>query len=135
MTILQKIDDYLAAREAYEEIHEQSAKAHKAMRASEYELVDTMLNDGVPSVGLDSGLHVSLRKQYSCSVTVGNEDQIREWLTEVEGDDTQFVHERVNKPALVEWLKETEKEPDDVPEFLKLNTRPGITVRGWKTRK
>lgn len=134
MTVLEKINNYLAARDAYEIIHAQSQEAHKRMREEEYVLVDTMLADGVPSMGLDSGVNVSLRKQYGCSVTAANEAQIREWLVETQGDDSDFVHEKVNKPALLEMLKETGQEPDDAPAFLKLNTRPGITVRGWKTR-
>jgi hypothetical protein len=134
MTVLEKIQTYLDARAIYDEAHATSQAAHKMMRDAEYELVDTMLSDGVPSMGLDSGVNVSLRKQYSCSVTTANEAQIREWLVETRGDDSDFVHEKVNKPALIEWMKEQQKEPDDVPAFLKLNTRPGITVRGWKTR-
>lgn len=134
MTVLEKIDTYLQARSVYDDIHAQSQAAHKTMREAEYELVDSMINDGVPSVGLDSGVNVSLRKQYQCSVTMANEAQIREWLVETEGDDSGFVVEKVNKPALLEWMKDAGKEPDDVPDFLKLNTRPGITVRGWKTR-
>ena len=139
MTVLEKIDSYLAARTEYERIHEESQKAHAAMRATEYELVDGMLNDGVPSIGLDTGVHVSLRKQFQCSVTQANEDQVREWLTETCGDDSQFVIEKVNKPALLEWLKarfeKAEMDEDSVPSMLKLSTRPGITLRGWKNRK
>ena len=134
MTVLEKINSYLEARAIYDDMHAASQAAHKTMREAEYELVDVMLSDGVPSMGLDSGVNVSLRKQYACSVTAANETQIREWLVETRGDDSDFVHEKVNKPALVEMLKEEGKEPDDVPAFLKLNTRPGITVRGWKTR-
>jgi len=139
MTVLEKIQTYLLARAGYDEAHATSQAAHKVMRDAEYELVDTMLGDGVPSVGLDASAertaaNISLRKQYACSVTAANEAQIREWLVETKGDDSDFVHEKVNKPALIEWMKEEGKEPDDVPAFLKLNTRPGITVRGWKTR-
>lgn len=138
MTVLDAIDTYLNAREFYEGIHEQSQKAHKAMRAAEYELVDNMLDEGVPSVGLDTGIHVSLRKQFQCSVTVDNEERIREWYTEKEGGDGDIVHEKVNKPALIEYLRHKfEKEDWDeesVPEHLNLTTRPSITLRGWKNR-
>jgi protoheme ferro-lyase len=139
MTVLTKIDEYLSAREFYEGIHEQSQKAHKAMRAAEYELVNEMLDEGTNNVGLDTGIHVNLRKQFTCSVTVENEDRIREWLTEKEGDDARFVHEKVNKPAFVEWLREEilekqQLDESDVPEFVKLTSRPSISLRGWSTR-
>ncbi len=138
MTVLTKIDEYLSAREFYEGIHEQSQKAHKAMRGAEYDLVTSMLDEGTQNVGLDSGIHVALRKQFQCSVTVDNEDRIREWYTEQEGADADIVHEKVNKPALIEYLKHKfEKDNwdvDSVPEHLSLTTRPSITLRGWKTR-
>ena len=139
MTVLEMIEAYLTKRAAYDEAHEKSVAANAAMREAEYELVDLMLADGVPSVGLEESAertkaNISLRKKYSCSVTKHNEAQIREWLMETEGDDSRFIHEKVNKDALLEWMKEQGKEPDDVPAFVKLTTRPGITVRGWKTR-
>lgn len=135
MTVQKKIDAYLEARSVYDNIHKLSQEAHQKMKSMEYELVDEMLNTGVSSQGMDDGLSIHLRKQYNCSVTQQNEEQVREWLIETEGDDSQFVVEKVNKPALLEWMKDKGLEPDDAPEFLKLSTRPGLTVRGWNKRE
>ena len=138
MTILEAIDAFYEAREEYDRLHEMSSAAYATMKDAERAAVDKMLEEGTKSVGRDDGTHVSLRKQFSCSVTVDNENQVREWLTEVEGDDAQFVVEKVHKPALVEWMKkkfegETMDE-GDVPDFLNLSTSPALTVRGWKSR-
>jgi hypothetical protein len=137
MTVQDKLADYYNARENYERWHELSAAGHEAMKNAEREAVDAMLNDGLKSLGLADGTHVSLRKQFTCSVTVDNEAQVREWLVEVNGDDSQFVVEKVHKPALVEWLRaEFEKTMDegDVPDFMKMQTSPALSVRGWKSR-
>ncbi len=139
MSVLTKIDEYLDAREAYELADQKQKLAGKKMRAAEWELVDNMLAEGVPSVGLDTGIHVGLRKYFGVEVTLQNQQQIREWLLETTGDDAPFVIEKVNRAAVIEWLKEKiESEVLDegsVPPYFKLNTRPGITVRGWKDRE
>lgn len=138
MTAREKILEFYNARENYERWHELSAAAHGVMKQAEQAAVDAMLEEGTNSVGFDDGTHVSFRKQFTCSVTVANEHQVREWLTEVVGDDTQFVVEKVHKPALIEWMKaQFDKTMDagDVPDFLNLVTTPALTVRGWKNRK
>lgn len=137
MTVQEKLDDYVNARENYERWHELSASGYALMKTAEYAAVDAMLNDGIKSIGRADGTNVSLRKQFTCSVTLDNEAQVREWLVEVNGDDAQFVVEKVHKPALLEWLRgEFEKTMDegDVPEFLKMRTSPALSVRGWKMR-
>jgi hypothetical protein len=135
MTIQERLEAYLEAREDYDVAHDLSSKAHARMKALETELVDEMVGTHTQSHGTKDGIHVSLRKQFNCSVTQANETQIRNWLNDTEGDDSQFVVEKVHKPALVEWLKQKDYGPEDVPDFLKLSTRPGITVRGWNTRE
>lgn len=139
MAILEKIDAFYVAREEYERLTKMVSDAYRAMKGAEHEAVDAMLNEGTKSIGRDDGTHVSLRQNFSCSVTIDNEDQIREWLVSTTGDDAQFIVEKVHKPALIEWLKERFKvarmDDSDVPDFLNLNTHPGLSVRGWKTRQ
>jgi hypothetical protein len=139
MTAQSKIADYYEARAYWDRVHAESSAAHTAMKRAETEAVEAMLDEDITSIGRDDGTHVSLRKQFLCSVTEHNEDRVREWLTEVEGDDAQFVVEKVHKPALVEWMKDKFEQAvmdeGDVPEFLKFTQRPALTVRGWKTRK
>lgn len=137
MTVQEKLDDYCNARENYERWHELSAAGYEAMKNAERAAVDAMLDDGIKSIGRDDGTNISLRKQFTCSVTIENENEVRKWLVEVNGDDAQFVVEKVHKPALLEWLRaEFEKTMDegDVPDFMKLQTSPALSVRGWKMR-
>lgn len=137
MTVQEKLDDYYNARENYERWHELSSAGYAAMKDAERAAVDAMLEEGVKSMGRADGTNVSLRKQFTCSVTMDNEPQVREWLAEITGDDAPFVVEKVHKPAVLEWLRsEFEKTMDegDVPEFLKMQTSPALSVRGWKMR-
>jgi len=134
MNAKEKIDAFYEAREAYEQAHKLSGEMFAAMKDAERAAVDKMLEEGLKSMGRDDGTHVSLRKQYTCSVTLDNEDQVRQWLVDTNGDDAQFVVEKVHKPALLEWMREKAMEVGDVPDFLKLNTTPALSVRGWKTR-
>ncbi len=135
MQVQQKIEAYLQVRDAYDKAHATSVMAHRDMKFAESDLIDAMLDEGVKAHKLDNGINVSLRKQYSCSVNKGNEADIRRWLIEEEGDDKQFMVEKVHKPALLDWLRSRGFEPEDAPAFLQLSTRPGITVRGWQTRE
>ncbi len=140
MTVQTALENYYACRAHYDQVHNLSSIAHKNMKDAERLAVDAMLDEGTKSIGLDDGTHVSLRKQFNISVTVNNEDQIREWLTEVEGDDSEFIHEKVNKAAVVEWMKIQilevgDLDEGDVPDFMSFSQHPGLTVRGWKTRE
>ncbi len=138
MTAQDKIGAYYEARTDYDRLHAMSSAAHITMKNAEREAVNAMLEEGIKSIGQDDGTHVSLRKRFECSITIDNEDAVRAWLTEVEGDDAQFVVEKVHKPAVLEWMKEEfEKTMDegDVPDFMNFTQQPALTVRGWKTRE
>ena len=126
------INNYYQARNAYEAAKEESTRLYHAMQSAEVSLVDAMVDEGVAKVDLDDGTSVGLRKQFTISVTKANMHDIRDWLLSSIGDDMQFVEEVVSKPALTSYLREN---PDmEVPDFLNLNTRPAISVRGWSTR-
>lgn len=138
MTAKDKIAAYYEARTDYDRLHEMSSAAYITMKNAERAAVDAMLDEGIKSMGRDDGTHVSLRKQFTCSITVDNEDAVRSWLSEVEGDDAQFVVEKVHKPAVLEWMKEKfdaeTMDEGDVPDHMSFNQHPALTVRGWKTR-
>lgn len=144
MSVIDKANTYLAARQAYDLIHKESQATHKAMKMAEYDLIDAMLNESAPSIGLDidgdgeKDVTISLRKQVSCSVTKENEDEIRNWLVEMNGSDEDFIVEKVHKPALLEWLRERvgEDMTDEsvLPASLKFSTRPGLQVRGLNSK-
>lgn len=139
MSVNDLIDEYYNMRSDHDQLKAETAAAYKGMQRAEAKLVDAMLDEGVNSVGRDSdGTHISLRKRFTISVTVENEQQIRDWLTEEVGDDTDFVVEKLNKTAVTDLVKqkvEVDLEPEtEIPEFLKLNTSPTVSVRGWKER-
>lgn len=130
-----KLDDYFGCRRAYEEAKAQADKLYAAKQRLENEAIDMMLDMGTRSIGLADGKNVSLRKSFSCSVVKENFHAIREWLLGTVGDDADFVEETVSKPAVMELLRSKidsgEWSEEEVPEFLRLNTRPTLSVRGW----
>lgn len=128
------IDDYYERRAAHERADHAAKQCYHEMKAAEAKLVDAMLEAGMPSVKRFDGTAISLRKNVSLSVTKDNSDQIRTWLIATVGDDKDFVEEVVAKSAITELVKQQLEEglaDDDFPIFLKVSTRPGISVRGW----
>ena len=138
MNLKDKIANYYEARAAYEQAKAQADALYHQMKRDENAVVDAMLDEGTRSMGLDDGTNVSLRKSFTISVTKDNFDSIRSWLMDTVGDDADFVEEVVSKPALLDFLKasvDTGKMfEEDVPEFLRLSTRPTVSVRGWTKR-
>lgn len=134
-----KIEAYYAARSSHDFAHAESAKAYDVMRAREAELVEFMLEHQLKSVSRDDGTKPTLCKSTSISVTKENEEQIKEWLRNTEGDDAPFLVTVPHKPAILELIKkkiETEKLDDsDFPPFLQCSTRPTLRVTGWKGRE
>ena len=144
MSLSSKTDAYLDARAERDRMAALKTKAEKFFKAMEQELVEEMIDRHEPSIAKDEDsrygkLNVGLRRKLTLSVTKANQDDIRAWLTENIGDDSDFVVEKVNGPALMEWLEEKinnqEIQPEDLPEFMRPQTRPGISVIGWKNRK
>ena len=132
------IDDYYAARAAHDDAKARATELEKSRRAAEAKLIDFMLDEGTTGVKRDDGTSVGLRQSVSLSCTKDNTDPIREWLMDELGDDSDFVEEVVSKPALTELVKNRIAQgcgEDDFPEFMRVNTRPIISVQGWKNRR
>jgi hypothetical protein len=141
MTKLQTlIDEYLETRMAYDEAHEISTQKHLTHQAAKAALVNEMLEREQQSVkfgdGELDGMTFYLRSVFSVSVTVNNEDKVKEWLHEHYGDVHEFTVEKVNKKSVEERLKSDiegeQLDEFDVPEFLCLKTNPDISVTGYK---
>lgn len=134
----EKIEAYYAARADYEAKAEIATKAEKLRRGLEYELVELMLEEGVTKISLDDGTTPTLVKSCSASITKDNFDDIREWLRETVGDDSDYVETVVSKPAVMERIKhliDVEKyDETDLPSFLRVSTRPTIRITGWNKR-
>jgi hypothetical protein len=130
-----KIDAYYAARRDYDEKKALSNAADGERRRLERELVDYMMEHQIKSVDRMDGTKPLLASSVSASVTKENAEEIRQWLLETVGDDSDFMETIVSKPAVIELLKKKIKEgddPSDFPEFLKVDTRPTLRVNGWK---
>ena len=138
MNLKDEIAAYYDTRACYEQAKATADALYHEMKRGENAVIDEMLNEGTRSIGLDDGTNVSLRKSFTVSCTKENFEPVRAWLMETVGDDSDFVEEVVSKPALLEHLKakvETgELMEEEVPEFLRLNTRPTVSVRGWTKR-
>lgn len=136
MKHLDKFRAYAIARARHDAARKAASDAFAEQAKLEKELVDIMLEEKVKSFALDNGMSVSMRKRFDLSVNKDNEEQVRTWLMETEGDVEPFCKKVLYKPAVVKLLKD--KAADDsldlttIPEFLNLKTTPGISVRGWQ---
>ena len=131
------IGEYYAARQSYDNAKKIADDFDRARRDAERRLVDHMLENGINKLSLDDGTTPTLVTQVSIKVTQDNDEAIREWLRETEGDDQDYVVTVVHKPtvtALVKKLVDNGSE-DTVPAFLELNQRPILRVTGWKSKE
>lgn len=135
---LNKFATYCEKRAAYDKAHALSSAAYAELAKAERELVDSMNDEQVAGFEMVSGdrkLKVSLRRNFSIAVNRDNEFQVREWLTDHEGDIQLFTKEELNKAAISDLIRrkvaEGEMEEGEVPEFFKLKTQPSVVVRGW----
>lgn len=137
-TLTELLEDYYAARERYDELDSQRKRAYALMKQREDAVVERMLDDGITKLSRDDGTTPYLRNVFDCSVRQDNQDDIRAWLREVEGDDMPFVVERVDKPTLKEWLRARIEDgklaQQDIPKWLNVKSRPELSVLGWKAR-
>ena len=135
MSVKAACDIYYEWRRRHQEAKAAAADIAQRLWHAEQALIDAMLNEDMKTMKREDGTTVSLRRKFSCSVTQKNQDDIRDWLVERFGDDSEYVKEIVDKPALAaklqSMLDEDEIEIDNLPEFLSASTRPAVSVRGW----
>lgn len=135
MSVKKICDDYLSLRAQYELAKEHAASLHAAMQHAKVALIDAMLAEGMKGYPRDDGIRITLKRSFQCSVTQENQDAIREWLLEEQGDDAPYVKEVVDKQALLVLLKEQHEKGTELPEFLRVSARPDLSVSGWKNRR
>jgi len=137
MNVNDLIDEYYDAREAYDNAKKLATELDRRRRAAENKLIDHMLDEGTTGVKRDDGTSVGLRQSVSLSCNKENYEDLREWLIEATGDDSDFVEEVVSRVALTELVKARIAEgadESDFPEAMRVSTRPIISVQGWKNR-
>jgi len=131
-------DIYFAARDQYELAKKRSDLMHEEWRATERNLVDYMIENGIKKVGRADGTTPMLVNAVSISVTQENYDAISQWLKDTLGDDKDFLVTIPHKPTILDYVKKQIAEgsdPSDFPVFLHCDTRPTLRVDGWKTRQ
>jgi hypothetical protein len=135
-TLNDLLEEYTSTRLTYDDAHAISAAADKEHKAAKAKLVDQMIADEQRGVKLDNGLAFNLRNQFSISCNKENEEDVKEWLHGHYGDVNEFTVEKVDKKTVEERLQadiEGEQLDEfDVPEFMKLKTRPDVSCTGWK---
>lgn len=136
MTDLHTLRDlYIEARDFYEDAKQRSDNLYRDMKGIENKLVNLMLENEDQSLKRADGTMISLRRSTTCSVTEANSEDVRNWLVENYGDDSDFVRETVHKPSVLELIKrelDADKEDGDFPEWLKVSSRPTLTLRRGK---
>ena len=134
------IDEYLETRMDYDKAHAVSSSCYTQHQAAKSTLVDAMLDAKQQSVkfrdGELAGMNFFLRNIFSISCTEKNEEEVKDWLHDHYGDVNEFTTMKVHKKTVEERLKEDiegEKLDEfDVPDFMKLKTRPDVTCTGYK---
>lgn len=135
-TLNELIDEYISTRLAYDDAHAISSAADKEHKRAKGAMVEKMLEDNQKGVKLENGLAFNMRNQFSISCNKDNEEQVKDWLQDHYGDVEEFTVLKVDKKTVEEKLKgdiEGERLDEfDVPEALKLKTRPDVSCTGWK---
>lgn len=136
MTIQTLIDEYISTRLAYDDAHAISAGADAAHKVVKAQLVNAMIEAREKGKKMDFGLNFNLRNVFSISCNQDNEEDVKTWLHDRYGDIEQFTVIKVAKKAVEERLKTDiegeELDEFDVPDFMKLKTRPDVSCTGWK---
>ncbi len=138
MNHLEIADELYKAREEHDRLKELCHEAQVVYRRICAKLIDEMADKDVQHFR-HQNLTISTKKHFAISVTADNNDDIRKWLMETYGDDTDFLTENVSKKILTEKIREevtgNEKYEEEYPDFLNLKTARIIQVDGWKDRQ
>lgn len=134
------VEEYYRLRDMAETKKAELVTLNKAKQRAEAQLIDAMVDEKSSSMKRDDGTTISLRTAFTCSVTIANNEQIREWLTERLGDDKDFVETKCSKKLVESYCKglieddDSDIDIEDLPDFLNTSTRPTVSVLGWKNR-
>tara|TARA_R110000772_G_C13309802_1_gene439836 strand:- start:11347 stop:11790 length:444 start_codon:yes stop_codon:yes gene_type:complete len=138
MNLLDFQRDYYDARTEYDVAKAESDRLEKLWRAQESKLIEKMMGDGVKSVTLSDGSRPTLAKGVSVKCNKDTHDQVRAWLLETVGDDSDFVETLPNRHKVAAHVKKEIEEkgmdPDDFPDFLAVSVKPTMRVLGWTKR-
>lgn len=137
---LQAWTAYCEARIQHEQMDEAKKEAWKRFKLAEKQLVEAMLEADPPVTGIPDacGANASLRQSFSIRCNQENADDVEAWLQQEFGDAELFKKTALDKAAVQAKVKELADggaAPDSFPDFLGVDSRPTIAVRGWEKKK
>ena len=138
MNLLDFQREYYEARTSYDEAKAESDRLEKLWRVQESKLIEKMMDEGVKSVTLDDGSRPTLAKGVSVKCNKETHSQVRQWLLDTVGDDSDFVETLPNRFKVAAHVKklieEQHADPEGFPEFLAVSVKPTMRVLGWTKR-
>lgn len=135
--LLEQQQRYYDARTQYDIAKAESDRLEKLWRAEEEQLVERMVEANVKSVQFADGSKPTLVKNVSAKCNQGNQAEVRQWLIDTEGDDSDFLKTEADRHKVNAHIKkqiEAGADPEDYPDFLSVSVRPNVRVYGWKNR-
>ncbi len=130
-------DRYTKLRLAHEQAKAEVSLAFVKMKSAEKALADKMIEtpDQAKLQLERHGMKFRVRNSADCSITVGNQDEILEWLKGEVGDTKDFRKEVVVKKNVLDYVKERMAKgvpEEEFPKALKVKQWPALAVEGWK---
>lgn len=127
--------NYFEARAEHELAETHKKGAFRRMKAAEATLIDEMLANQTRTVKRDDGTTLSLKSDTNISITKAGTDAIREWIELETGDVADYTETKLIRANVLDFVKKKLEKgvpPEEMPPELKINTRPTVSVRGWK---
>lgn len=131
---MKAIDRYVQARAEKERLEAELSSAKKELANAEKGVIEHLQESGVSNLKLDNGLHFIPQTNFQVSVTLGNQDQWKEFLVNRGETLDDYVREQVDKAALKKFAKEVYDDEGKLSfeaEGLPIFDDPRLTVRGW----
>ncbi len=128
-----ELDAYVEARRLSDAAKEQLERRKGVLDACERALVDAMLKDEQKSVRHTSGTLFSVTPRFFISCRLDNVAEVSEWLVGRGHERADVVREELASARVREIIKKIYEEEGKqvIPDTLKLDDAPGITVRDW----
>lgn len=126
--------NYTKARIALDDAKRISAEANSHFRMAEAKLVELMQEREMVSTKHKNGATFSVSPRLHISITLGNKDEVADWLVSRGVQREDIVREELVPTRVRELVRDVyEKEgKTKIPECLKLDDSPGITVTNWE---
>ncbi len=128
---------YRLARTTAEQAGEVAKQKNKEFRAAEAKLVDALLDAKLKGIKTEDGCNFHLHP--TCFVSTRGElfDQTVAWLLSRGLAKEDFVRTEIATGALRDLCRQLLESEGTIaiPEFLDLDTTPGITAKGWKAAR